>query len=298
MDLQSTTILPAGRQGLPIIGEGEVGGRSVIIRADLEANAATDPRFVAIHNLVQYLLGRKAGAVKVVGHEGGVWMVEALGVAVNYNLRSDSREEANSMEFAAELADGFDVYINEAFGTSHRRHASIDALPRFMKQQGRSVYCGPRFAKEIEVLSEVKLGVAVIGGVKGDKEEYTRGLEKRGWIVLRGGLLPRAELRPDGLDITTETVANYKSQIASAKIIVTAGVMGKYEDVGSEYGTREILTAIANSKAYKVAGGGDTEAAIAKYGLTSKFDWISVGGGAMLEFLATGTLPGIEALVV
>jgi 3-phosphoglycerate kinase len=73
--------------------------------------------------------------------------------------------------------------------------------------------------------------------------------------------------------------------------------MGKYEDPGAVAGTKAILEAIANNeKAYKVAGGGDIETAISTYGLTEKFDWISVGGGAMLEFLATGTLVGIEAV--
>ena len=288
---------------LPVIREGLVAGKSVIIRADLEADSEMDPRFVATKKMVDYLSDEKAGSVKVIGHQGKIWMVEALGVTVNYDLRSDPREEANSVELAAELAYGFDIYINEAFGTSHRKHTSIDALPRWMKKQGFSVYCGSRFKQEVDTLSKLKIqssnvkSILVIGGIKRDKEKYADDFEKRGWLVLRGGLLPGVNVRSDGLDITTETVANYKSQIASAKVIVAAGVMGKYEDPSAQFGTKEILQAIANSSAYKIAGGGDIEAAISKYGLTSKFDWISVGGGAMLEFLATGTLPGIEALL-
>ncbi len=287
---------------LPVIGEGLVAGKSVIIRADLEADSDSDPRFVTAKNIVEYLQGQNIGSIKVIGHQGGIWMVEALGVTVNYDLRSDPREEANSVELAAELAYGFDIYINEAFGTSHRKHTSIDALPRWMKNQGLSVYCGPRFKQEVEILSQAltKPGkkILVIGGSKvADKEKYSNLLTSKFDQVLKGGLLPGVDLRPDGLDITTETVASYKSQIASAQVIVAAGVMGKYEGVGSEYGTKEILQAIANSSAYKIAGGGDIEAAIAKYHLTPKFDWISVGGGAMLEFLATGSLPGIEVLL-
>lgn len=276
-------------------------GKSLVVRADLEADSRLDPRFVAAKNIVNYLRRQNAGSIKVIGHQGGVWMVEALGVTVNYNIRSDPREEVNSVEFAAELANGFDVYVNEAFGVSHRPHTSVEALPRWMKKQGRGVYCGPRFKQEVDTLSQVltRQGkkILVIGGSKvKDKEKYAAALKSKFDLVLKGGLLPGADLRADGLDITTETVANYKSQIASAQIIVAAGVMGKYEDVGSEYGTKEILQTIANLSAYKIAGGGDIEAAISKYGLTNKFDWISVGGGAMLEFLATGTLPGIEAL--
>lgn len=295
--------LPAGRQVLPVIRGGVVAGKSVIIRADLEANSEMDPRFVATKKMVDYLSDEKAGSVKVIGHQGEIWMVETLGVTVNYDLRSDPREEANSVELAAELAYGFDIYIDEAFGTSHRKHTSIDALPRWMKKQGFSVYCGPRFKQEVNTLTQISNlksqipNVLVIGGVKRDKEKYADDFEKKGWLVLRGGLLSGVDLRSDGLDITTEMVANYKSQIASAQVIVAAGVMGKYEDPSAQFGTKEILQAIANSSAYKVAGGGDIEAAISKYGLTNKFDWISVGGGAMLEFLATGTLPGIEALL-
>ena len=295
MDLRLTTVLP-------VIGEGGVDGRSVIIRADLEADAATDPRFVATHSLVQFLLRQKAGAVKVVGHGGGVWLVEELGVTVNYNIRSDPREEQNSVEFAAELADGFDVYINEAFGVSHRLHTSIDALPRWMKKQGREVYCGPRFTQEVDILSQVLTRpgrkILVIGGAKvKDKERLAQLLEGKFDVVLKGGLLPGAELRPDGLDIPETAIGRFKAEISQAAVVVTAGTMGKFEDTEAQAGTREILTAIASSPGYKVAGGGDTEAAIAKYHLIDKFDWISVGGGAMLEFLATGTLPGIEALV-
>lgn len=287
---------------LPVTREGLVAGKSVIVRADLEADSEMDPRFVATKKMVDYLSGEKAGSVKVIGHQGEIWMVEALGVTVNYDLRSDPREEANSVELAAELAYGFDIYINEAFGTSHRKHTSLDALPRWMKKQGFSVYCGPRFKQEVDVLSQALTRpgkkILVIGGSKvADKEKYTNLLAPKFDQVLKGGLLPGVDLRPDGLDITTETMTNYKSQIASAQVIVAAGVMGKYEDPSAQFGTKEILQAIANSSAYKVAGGGDIEAAISKYGLTNKFDWISVGGGAMLEFLATGTLPGIQALI-
>ena len=82
--------------------------------------------------------------------------------------------------------------------------------------------------------------------------------------------------------------------IANSSTIVVR-THGKYEEAPE--GTQKIFTAVANSKAYKVAGGGDTESALAKFGLKEKFDWISVGGGAMLEYLSSGTLPGLEALV-
>ena len=114
--------------------------------------------------------------------------------------------------------------------------------------------------------------------------------------ILTGGLLPGSELRPDGLDISDAAIEKYVTEISKAEVILAAGVMGKYEDPNCAKGTRTILEAIANSAAYKVAGGGDIEMAISSYGLTEKFDWISVGGGAMLQYLSTGTLVGIEAL--
>ena len=282
------------------IKEIDVTGKTVLVRADLEAQDREDPRFVVAKQMVGYLRQGGAQNIKLIGHKGAIWMVEELGVAVNYDLRSDPREEQNGVELAVELAEGFDVYVNEAFATSHRNHASIVALPRHMAAQGKQVCVGIRFAKEIEMLSQVvnrQSQIAIIGGAKGDKEEYAKKLENRNWKVLRGGRLPGAELRPDGLDISDDLIAQYKRQMGNAGAIVVAGPMGKFEEMGAQKGTREVFTAVANTKAYKVAGGGETEDAIRKLGLEGKFDWISVGGGAMLEFLATGTLPGIEALV-
>lgn len=275
------------------VSEIEVADKSVLVRVDLEHESENSSRERATVEIVRYLREKRAERIKIIGHKGNIGMVEKLGVDVNFDLRSDKREEENSVELAAELAQGFDVYVNEAFATSHRRHASIVALPEFMKSQGKIVCAGIRFGKEIKMLTQ-NLGVLVIGGAKGDKVKYADDFEKKGWTVLRGGLLPGAKLREDGLDISDEEISNFKLLISKAETIVLAGPMGKYQEAPE--GTKEIFTAVANSKAYKIAGGGDTEAALEEFGLTSKFDWISVGGGAMLEFLDKGTLPGIEAI--
>ncbi|KKS32712.1 MAG: Phosphoglycerate kinase [Candidatus Amesbacteria bacterium GW2011_GWA2_42_12] len=293
----------------------DVADKSVLVRADLDLPAGRQDsnRERATVEIIKYLREKKAERIKIIGHKGNIGMVEKFGVDVNFDLRADKREEENSMELAQELAQGFDVYVNEAFATSHRRHTSIVALPEFMKSQGKIVCGGLRFGKEIKILSSITPSpplnlrggkLLIVGGAKTlDKEKYAQDFEKNGWTVLRGGLLPNIKLRADGLDISTETVANYKSQIANAKIIVVAGPMGKYEtqipNPKSQIpkgGTYEVFKAIAESNAYKIAGGGDTESALEEFGLSDKFDWISVGGGAMLEFLMTGTLPGIEAL--
>jgi phosphoglycerate kinase len=174
------------------------------------------------------------------------------------------------------------------------------------------VFAGFRFAKEIAGLDQVWTHpgwkVLVIGGAKAaDKAEYAMELAAKVDRVLVGGLLPRVIeeaaanmypgiLREDEKDLTDETIADFCKQIKPAQIVICAGPMGRFEEQGSEKGTKEVFTAIADSLAYKVAGGGNTEDALVKFGLTEKFDWISVGGGAMLEYLATGTLPAIQAL--
>lgn len=278
-----------------------VAEKNVLVRADLEWIGENCPRRQATKDIVEYLRIRGAERIKIIGHKGNIDQVLELGVDLNFDIRSDPREEANDSSLAEELALGFDVYINEAFATSHRLHCSIDALPRLMKSQGKQVGIGLQFEKEIEILTKVTTDkvtsnrVVIIGGAKSkDKEKYAEDLEKKGWVVLRGGLLPGVDLRSDGLDISDSLISNYQSLISKAETIVLAGPMGKYE-VAPE-GTKAVFTAVAKSKAYKIAGGGDTESALEKYKLKNKFDWISVGGGAMLEYLSSNDLPAIKAL--
>ncbi len=273
---------------LPVIGDVLVAEKKVLVRADLEWTGKDSQREKATLDIVEYLQIRGAKQIKLIGHKG----------TMAADLRADPREEANDESLAEELGRDFDVYVNEAFATSHEKHCSIDALPRLMVRQGKPVCVGLRFEKEIEVLSQIanrKSQIAIIGGAKGSKGVYAEKLENRGWTVLRGGLLPGAKLREDGLDISDEEIKRLRDEVTKAETIVLAGPMGKYQE--AEKGTKEVFTAVAESRAYKIAGGGDTEAALEKFGLKEKFDWISVGGGAMLEFLATGTLPGIEALI-
>jgi phosphoglycerate kinase len=288
---------------LPQIDQIDLKNKNVLVRVGLEDANPGSPRYQAVKDIIEYLQQHEAGRIKVIGHSGDITMALDLGVDVNWDLRADPREETNDVNWAKELALGFDTYINESFETSHRVHASIVALPQLMKSEGKPVAMGLRFAKEVEVLSNVfnaagDVRVLVIGGTKvKDKNKYADQLTNKFTHILRGGLLEGSPRRPDGLDITPESVEKYKQLISTANLIVAAGVMGKYEDANAELGTKEVLTAITQSKAYKIAGGGDIETAISKYGLSDKFDWISVGGGAMLEFLVTGTLPGLKALL-
>lgn len=227
------------------------------------------------------------------------------------NLRFNIGEEKNDGDFAQKLASFGEFYVNEAFAISHRAHASIVGLPGILPHAA-----GLRLEKEVNVLSGIlenpqRPVVAVISGVKEDKMDRIASILDKVDKVLVAGRLPiyyadtnpspekivMAQLIPDTEDITLHSIEKFKEEIAKAKTIILAGVPGKYEDEGHRQGTKEVFTAIANSSAFKVAGGGDAEAAITLLGLNTKFDWISVGGGAALEFLAKGTLPGLQALI-
>ena len=109
---------------------------NVLIRADLEWVGENCQRKQATKNIIEFWRGKGAQRIKVIGHNGNIDQVSELGVDLNFNLRSDPREETNDKSLAEELALGFDAYINEAFATSHRQHCSIDALPRLMRSQG------------------------------------------------------------------------------------------------------------------------------------------------------------------
>lgn len=237
-------------------------------------------------------------------------------VLVLENLRFDAREEENDEEFARELSGLGEVYINEAFAASHRKHASIVSLPKFLPHAA-----GFRLVKEVENLSKVfenpkRPIVVIIGGVKEDKLSYVADFEKFADMVLVAGKLPEyleklsisnsqlvidekilvAQLNQDKEDVTIHSVEKFEQEIKGAGTIVLSGPIGKFEDEGHRVGTQRVFEAVASSSAFKVAGGGDTEIAIRTLELSDKFDWISVGGGAMLEFLAKGTLPGLDAL--
>jgi phosphoglycerate kinase len=229
------------------------------------------------------------------------------------NIRFWSEEEENNLDFARKLASLADFYVNEAFACSHRKHASIVGVPKFFPPQNRAF--GFDFLKEIEILRKIREKpdrpvVLLLGGTKKDKIDYAKKLVSwADWILVGGKLVeydeipqiadhPKilADLLKSGQDITMEAVEKFKEIIFKAKTIVWAGPMGNFYDKRYEKGTKEIAQAVVESGAFSVVGGGDTEVALTHFGLEKKINFISSGGGAMLEFLAEGTLPGIEAL--
>ncbi len=232
------------------------------------------------------------------------------------NLRFYKEEEANDSAFAEELSYFGECFVNEAFASSHREHASVSALPKIIKSKGEHlVAAGLRLEKEIIELSKLNPQSAhpivfVISGLKEDKLTFLTQFKEMADQVLIAGRLPEfmpeeqgdpkvlvARLNADKEDITIHSIEQFEQIIASAKTIFVSGPVGKFEEPGHRLGTQRVFEAIAKSVAWKAAGGGDTTAAINVLKLSESFDWISCGGGASLEFVAKGTLPGIDALV-
>ncbi len=278
-------------------------------------------------------------------------------VLVLENLRRNAGEKRNDPAFARELAALADVFVEDSFDASHRVHASIVGVPKFLP-----AYAGLLFEEEVRelsrALSPASPSLAVIGGAKfGTKEAVleallavydrvfvggalasdflkaagqevgkslvsnadTRALERilsnPKLIVPVDSLVVRAdkatavdarsharvaaagEVRPDDviLDHGPSTSELLEKIARGTKTILWNGPLGNYEN-GFAEATEAFAETVASSGAHSVVGGGDTIATIEKLGLLPKFSFVSTGGGAMLDFLAKGTLPGIEAL--
>ncbi|MFA6601286.1 MAG: phosphoglycerate kinase [Candidatus Paceibacterota bacterium] len=271
--------------------------------------------------------------------EGEILMLE--------NIRNFKGEKENDPKFAKELASLADIYVNEAFSVSHREHASIVGLPKFLPS-----YAGLEFADEIAHLSkafqpahpflfilggakfstklpllEKFLGLAdkvFVGGALASDLFKAKGCEVGKSVVSDGSidlstyvnnpkiLLPLdvtddsgKEYAPDNFpkegrmtDSGSKTVEMLKEEIKHAQFILWNGPLGIYED-GFKKATLDVAESIAHAthgSVTSVLGGGDTLAAIAELGLVHKITFMSGAGGAMLEFLAKGTLVGIEVL--
>ena len=275
------------------------------------------------------------------------------------NVRFYPDEEKNGEEFAKTLASYGDLYVNDAFGTAHRAHASTEGVSHFLP-----AYAGFLIEKEVKFMAPLLENpehpfVAVIGGSKGSsKISVLESLVKTcDTIVIGGGMaytflkvlghsvgtslveddyqetakafLAAAEKKgvkvilpvdhvcadkfdenatpvavdsvdiPEGLmglDIGPKTVALIVSEMKSAKNVVWNGPMGVFEFSAFAKGTEAVAKALAESDAISVVGGGDSVAAINKFGLASQISHVSTGGGASLEFLEGKVLPGIKAL--
>ena len=285
--------------------------------------------------------------------------LEAGKVLLLENVRYRKEETKNGADFAKELASLGDVFVNDAFGTAHRAHASTAGVADYIP-----CVSGYLIEKEVKFLGDTledpdRPFVAIMGGAKvGDKIPVIRNLLKKVDYLLIGGgmtytfykaqgletgksiideenvelagklleeaellgvklMLPldsvcakefsndsetgifKAENMPSdmmGLDIGPETVQAYSQVIAEAATIVWNGPLGVFEMDNFAEGTRKIAEALAESKAVTVIGGGDSAAAVEKFGLADKMTHISTGGGASLEFLEGKVLPGVAVI--
>jgi phosphoglycerate kinase len=239
-------------------------------------------------------------------------LVTTTDIEMLENLRFNPGEEANDPAFAAELASHADIYIDDAFACAHRAHASIVGVAKLLP-----AYAGLLIEKEIAKLSVAlmpsKPSLAIVGGVKLEtKLPLIHKLASLYDKVLVGGALanelkdpaPNVLLPEDGLpqyekmlDIGPKARDAWAEEVKKAAFVLWNGPVGWYEK-GFSDGTDALAQALIGSGAGAVIGGGDTANVLSKYKFDPEKVFISTGGGATLEFLTAGTLPGIEVLKI
>jgi phosphoglycerate kinase len=340
------------------IERADVTGKRVLVRADLNVpldggRVADDTRIRAALPTLELLLRRGAEEVVVCSHLGRPKteedrvkyaiapvaerlheLVPDERVRVLENTRFNPGETKNDAAYAAELADGLDLYVNDAFGSAHRAHSSTEAVARLLP-----AYAGLLLLDELEHLGRLLGEVArpfvlVTGGAKvEDKLGVLEHLGGHADTVLVGGKMAEdlrvenplsfpVELPVDvvaaaafeasaenavaaydelpegwlGLDIGPATRDRFGDLVRGARTVFWNGPMGVFEWPAFAEGTRAVAEAIANVDGYTVVGGGDSVRAIQELGLAERISWVSTGGGASLELLEGKELPGVAAI--
>ena len=263
------------------------------------------------------------------------------------NLRKDEGEKSNSPSFARAISRYGDIYVNDAFSVSHRKHASVIGITKYIPG-----YAGLQMMEEIENLSKAfnptHPFLFILGGAKFQtKIPLIKKFAKQADNVFIAGALANDFFKAKGFSIGKSMVDSGNLPVASllknknlilpidvcvvngekqrfikpnevggeetivdvgpltikmlidlvnkSKFVLWNGPFGKYED-GFSRSTEDIIKVISKSNIHSIIGGGDTVSMISKLKLEDKFDFVSTGGGATLDFLAEGTLPGIKAL--
>ena len=274
------------------------------------------------------------------------------------NLRFHPEEETNEANFAKALAGLADIFVNDAFGTAHRAHASTEGVTHYLtsvsgfllekeirylggaldkpKKPFVVILGGAKVSDKIGVIDNLlpKADEIIIGGgmaytflkaqgkqignskLEKDKIDIAKGILEKAKKMKVKIFLPQDNVVTDkieagsqvktvgedipdgwiGVDIGPKTIREYCQTLKKAQTIVWNGPLGIFERDEFSSGTRQVAELIAGLKAVSIIGGGDTAAAVAKFGLESKMSHISTGGGASLEFLEGKMLPGIAAL--
>jgi phosphoglycerate kinase len=334
----------------------DVAGKRVLVRADLnvpleEGRVADDTRIRAALPTLRLLLEHGAVEVRVCSHlgrpkgEDPAYRIAPVAdrlrslldderLVVLENTRFDPGETKNDIGFARRLADGCDLYVDDAFGSAHRAHASTEAVAQLLP-----AYAGLLLLAELEHLGRL-LGdvdrpfVLVAGGAKvEDKLGVLRSLGGRADAVLVGGKMAEelrggdplgfsVELPVDvvaaaafdadaesrvtpydalpagwlGLDVGPATREAFAERIRGARTVFWNGPMGVFEWERFAEGTRAVARAVAETEGYTVVGGGDSVRALQEAGLAERISWVSTGGGASLELLEGKELPGVAAI--
>lgn len=326
-------------------------GAKVILIAHLESadgtNPTLEPASITLNNLgvkTRFIPNLK-NAYSIIENELGNGECILL-----ENLRFFEGEKKNDEKFAKELASLADIYVNDAFSVSHRKHASVVGLPKLLPS-----YAGIQLNREVANLSRAFSPthpfLFIIGGAKFDtKLPLIERFSKLADSIFMGGALANDILKARGVsvgkskvsenntheiakiasdnkivvpidvivtdhkekdvnaisaedaiyDAGRDTISFLAEQIKKSNFVLWNGPLGTYED-GYQGATLELAKIIAERGAkdksfISIVGGGDTTASISNLNIEDKFTFISTGGGAMLDFLAQGTLPGIEAL--
>jgi phosphoglycerate kinase len=333
-----------------------VGGKRVLVRSDLnvpleDGRIADETRIRASLPTLQTLLEREAGEVTVCSHLGrpkgedpafslrpvAERLQELLPddrLRVLENTRFNPGETKNDPRFAQELADGNDLFVQDAFGSVHRAHASTVGVAQLLP-----AYAGLLLVRELtelgKLLGEVERPFVLIsGGAKvEDKLGVLKNLGGKADTVLVGGkmaeeirannplpfevvlpvdVLAASEFAADaetkivpyhalpegwlGLDIGPETRKLFAERIHDARTIFWNGPMGVFEWPRFAEGTKAVAEAVAASDAYSVVGGADSARALTELGLADRVSWLSTGGGAALELLEGKELPGVAVI--
>jgi len=219
------------------------------------------------------------------------------------NIRFWPGETSNDTSFLQPLIDQSQAFVFDAIAVAH--HASVSVtLHQFLP-----TYYGDNFIEEINQIQRILTShhpkTLIIGGAKSDKLDYLSELANIFDHVCLGGKLPQftdklvyapnvfvSTLTPDTFDIDQNSIDHIKNLIENSQTVVWSGAMGFFENENGKNGTIEIAQSLGNCGAsYKVIAGGDTRASIKELNLIDKIDFVSSGGGVLLEFLAKGKLP-------
>jgi phosphoglycerate kinase len=338
------------------VRDADVRGKRVLVRADLNVpldggRVADDTRIRASLPTLQLLLEHGAARVTVCSHlgrpkgEDPQYSMQPVRERLNEllpdermtvleNTRFNPGETKNDPEFARELADGNDLFVEDAFGSVHRAHASTVGVAELLP-----AYAGLLLERELQELGKL-LGavehpfVLISGGAKvDDKLGVLQHLGGKADSVLVGGKMAE-QLRDDnplpfdvvlptdvvaasefaedaeakvapyddipagwlGLDIGPQTRETFAGYVEGARTIFWNGPMGVFEWPRFADGTKAVAEAVAAADAYSVVGGADSARALAELGLEDQVSWLSTGGGAALELLEGKDLPGVAVI--